>query len=99
MLVDDRKSSSKQGRERTWLDGTSNAVTGSREALAGLLGGGLLGVGGHCEDVRWRTEVGCGQVSILFSAAWSPRPLRMESDMLIVCEWLVEGLEVVVVVG
>jgi hypothetical protein len=40
------------GKERTRLDGTGNAVTSSAEALAGLLGGGLLGVGGHWKIVR-----------------------------------------------
>jgi hypothetical protein len=38
-----------RGRYRTRLDGAGNAVTSSGEALAGLLGGGLLGVGGDCD--------------------------------------------------
>jgi hypothetical protein len=35
----------------TRLDGSGNAVTGARQALAGLLGGRLLGVGGDWRRV------------------------------------------------
>lgn len=38
-------------RQRTRLDGAGNAVTSSGKTLAGLLGGGLLGVGGDCDAV------------------------------------------------
>ena len=38
-----------RSRYRTRLDGAGNAVTSSGEALAGLLGGGLLGVAGDCD--------------------------------------------------
>jgi hypothetical protein len=76
---------------RTRLDGSGNAVTGARQALAGLLGGRLLGVGGDWRCVNGGDGRGRQGKGVLFSEACSPSPLRRASDMMIVGWWLVVG--------
>jgi hypothetical protein len=76
---------------RTRLDGSGNAVTGARQALAGLLGGRLLGVGGDWRGVSeggWQRVTGEGRTLLGGLLAESlAKSVRHDDCWLVVGGW------------